>query len=99
MPEPKTPATEPALTWGIAFAVVTAVLEAVRSVQETGHVGAWSVVFVGLPIVLSALIRLHVVSAATVADVLKRFRDADAAVNELADRLDIAPQDRLTGPS
>lgn len=95
--EPKTPATEPALSWGIAFAIVTAVLEAVRSVQETGHVGPWSIVFVGLPIVLTALVRANVVSAETVRTILTRARDAERAVEALSDRLDIAPQDRLAG--
>lgn len=92
-PVPPT-AAEPAMTWGIAFAVVAAVAEAVRTVQETGQLSVWSAVTVGLPVVLAALIRSKVIPAPVVRQMLVRYQDARAVTDRLADRLDVAGQDR-----
>jgi hypothetical protein len=86
----------PALSWGTIAGVITAVLAVWESANATGSTN-WTLLLVGvIPVIAGALTHNSVVPVETVRDAIVVARSATSAVNNLADKVDVAVQDRPT---
>jgi hypothetical protein len=89
---------EPAVIAALAAAVLAAVTEIIRAGQDAGGgFNAWSAILVGLPLLAGILTRYNVIPTATVRDAITESRSAVGAVNDLANRVDVAVPERPNG--
>ena len=88
---------EPAVLLGFVGAIIAAVTEALDAANAGGTLDVWTLVVVLVPLLAGIATRYLVVSAETVRETLTRARTATQAVNDLADRVDVAVQDRPNG--
>jgi hypothetical protein len=88
---------EPAVLLGFVGAIIAAVTEALDAANAGGTLDVWTLVVVLVPLLVGIAVRYLVVSAETVRETLTRARTATQAVNDLADRVDVAVQDRPNG--
>jgi hypothetical protein len=87
---------EPAVIIGIAAAVVAAVSEALRQSTTAAGLNVWTLVVVLVPLLAGIATRYNVIPVETVREVIGRARTTTVAVNELADKVDVATADRPT---
>lgn len=85
---------EPAVLFGLIAAVVAAITDAIQKSSEGGSVDGWTLVKVLVPLLAAIATRYNVVPVETVRDALTRTRSANAAVNDLAEKVDVAVADR-----
>lgn len=88
---------EPAVLLGFVGAIIAAVNEALAAANAGGTLDVQTLVNVLVPLLVGIAVRYLVVSAETVRETLTRARTATQAVNDLADRVDVAVQDRPNG--
>jgi hypothetical protein len=87
---------EPAVLIGIAAAVVAAVSEALRQSSVNGSLNVWTLVVVLVPLLAGIATRYNVIPVGTVREAIGRARTTTEAVNDLADKVDVATADRPT---
>jgi ACR3 family arsenite efflux pump ArsB len=85
---------EPAVLIGIAAAVVAAVSEAIRQATTNGQLNGWTLVVILVPLLAGILTRYNVIPVETVRAVISQARTTSVAVNDLADKVDVATADR-----
>jgi hypothetical protein len=85
---------EPAVLIGIAAAVVAAVSEAIRQATTNGQLNGWTLVVILVPLLASIATRYNVIPVETVRAVITEARTKTVAVNDLADKVDVATADR-----
>lgn len=84
----------PALMLGLLASLATAAVEVINQATANGEFNGWTAVKVGLPLLAGILTQANVVAVETVRATIARSRSANAAVADLANRVDAAVPDR-----